>query len=112
MKLLKIGDFLSSLPSSIISGDDIIIPDAFFRKMFSFSGLNRDDTFYHLGIGNNYSSLLIAKKEYGVKKAVGIDINPDMVDLIKSKIDLTNEDINIINEDVIKSSLSEATVIF
>jgi hypothetical protein len=112
IKLLKIGDFLSSLPSSIMSGDDIIIPDIFFRKMFSFSGLNRDDVFYHLGVGNNYSSLLIAKKEYGVKKAVGIDINPDVVDLIKSKIDLTNEKINIINEDVVKSSLSEATVIF
>ncbi len=112
IKLLKIDDFISSLPSSILSGDDIIIPEIFFRKMFSFADLNRDDIFYHLGIGNNYSSLLIAKREYGVRKAVGIEINPDLVDLIKSKIDLSIENIDIIKDDVVKSSLSEATVIF
>ncbi len=111
-KLLKIDDFISTLPSSIISGDDIIIPETFFRKIFSFCDLNKDDVFYHLGIGNNYSSLLIAKREYGVKKAVGIEIDLDMVNLIKSNINSADENINIINDDVVKSSLSEATVIF
>lgn len=110
--LLKIDDFISTLPSSVISGDNIIIPEVFFRKIFSFSGLNKDDVFYHLGIGNNYSSLLIAKREYGVRKAVGIEINPDTVNLIKSKTNLYDENVCIINDDVVKSSLSEATVIF
>jgi hypothetical protein len=112
IQLLDIGDFISTLPPSVISGDDIVIPENFFRKIFSFSGLNQDDVFYHLGIGNNYSSLLIAKREFGVRKAIGIENNPDVVNFIKSKIDLTNENVDIIQEDVIKSSLSEATVIF
>ena len=104
---------MSTLPTSILSGDDIKIPDLFFRKMFSFSELNQNDVFYYLGIGNNYSSLLIAKREFYVKKAVGIEINTNVVNSIKSKIsDGLSEEIYIINDDVVKSSLSEATVIF
>jgi len=112
IKLLKIDEFISTLPSSIISGDNITIPEDFFRKMFSFSDLNHNDVFYHLGIGNNYSSLLVARREFGVKKAVGIEINPDVFNLIKSKINPADENIDIINGDVVTSSLSEATVIF
>src|SRR5919202_615128 len=60
MILLNIDDFMSTLPTSILSGDDIKIPDLFFRKIFTFSELNSNDIFYYLGIGNNYSSLLEA----------------------------------------------------
>ena len=109
---LNIDDFMSTLPASILSGDDIIIPDLFFRKLFSFSELNQNDVFYYLGIGNNYSSLLMAKREFCVKKAVGIEINTNVVSSIESKISDLSEEIYVINDDVIKSSLSEATVIF
>jgi len=109
---LNIDDFISTLPTSILSGDDIIIPDLFFRKLFSFSELNQNDVFYYLGIGNNYSSLLIAKREFCVKKAVGIEINTSVVSSIESKISGLSEEIYVINDDVVKSSLSEATVIF
>ena len=103
---------MSTLPTSILSGDNIIIPDVFFRKLFSFSELNQNDVFYYLGIGNNYSSLLIAKREFCVKKAVGIEINANVVSSIESKISDLSEEIYVINDDVVKSSLSEATVIF
>lgn len=109
---MNIDDFMSTLPTSILSGDDIIIPDLFFRKLFSFSELNQNDVFYYLGIGNNYSSLLIAKREFCVKKAVGIEINANVVSSIESKISGLSEEIYVINDDVVKSSLSEATVIF
>ncbi len=109
---MKIDDFIATLPSSVISGDDIMIPDDFFRKMFSFCELNQNDVFYHLGVGKNFSSLLIATREYGVKKSVGIEIDPNIINMIKPKISLSGEQIDIINEDVVKSSLSEATVIF
>ena len=109
---MNIDDFMSTLPASILSGDDIIIPDLFFRKLFSFSELNQNDVFYYLGIGNNYSSLLMAKREFCVKKAVGIEINANVVSSIESKISDLSEEIYVINDDVIKSSLSEATVIF
>lgn len=109
---MKIDEFFSNLPSSVLSGDNIKIPESFFRKMFSFSELKNDDIFYYLGIGINHSSLLIAKKEFGVKKAVGIEINPNIINLINSQINLDDENIQIINDDVTHSSISEATVIF
>ncbi|HEY6537174.1 MAG TPA: class I SAM-dependent methyltransferase [Candidatus Nitrosocosmicus sp.] len=109
---MKINDFISSLPSSVISGDNVLIPDVFFRKMFSFCNLNSNDIFYYLGVGNNYSSLLIAKSEFSVQKAVGIDINPETINMIKSKLDSSFSGIDIIHSDMLKSSLSDATVIF
>ena len=63
---------LSSLPTGIISGEDVQLPDHSFRKIFEFVDLNEKDVFYHLGCGNG-RGLTIALDEYGVKKAVGID---------------------------------------
>lgn len=108
---MKINEFLSTLPPSILSGDQIILPDDFFKKMFHFCELNSDDVFYYLGIGHNYRSLLIAEEEFHVKKAVGIDIDYNIIQNIKQKIPST-ENTFVVNEDVINSSLSEATVIF
>jgi len=108
---VKISEFISTLPSSILTGDSIVIPDDFIRKMFSISNLNKNDIFYHLGIGNNPSTLQIAIKEFKVKKAVGIDINSTVIDEIKSKTKII-KNIYALNENVSRCSLSEATVIF
>jgi hypothetical protein len=108
---VKISEFISTLPNTILTGDSIVIPDDFIRKMFSFSNLNKDDVFYHLGIGNNPSTLRIAIEEFKVKKAVGIDINDTIIDEIKSKTK-NIKNAYAINESVTSCSLSEATVIF
>jgi hypothetical protein len=108
---VKISEFISTLPNTILTGDSIVIPDDFIRKMFSFSNLNKDDVFYHLGIGNNPSTLRIAIEEFKVKKAVGIDINDTIIDEIKSKTK-NIKNAYAINENVTSCSLSEATVIF
>jgi hypothetical protein len=107
---VKISEFFSTLPSTVLTGDSVVIPDDFIRKMFSFSNLNNDDIFYHLGIGNNPSTLQIAIEEFKVKKAVGIDINATVIDEIKSKTKIKN--VYAHNENVYSCSLSEATVIF
>jgi hypothetical protein len=108
---VKISEFISTLPNTILTGDSIVIPNDFIRKMFSFSNLNKDDVFYHLGIGNNPSTLRIAIEEFKVKKAVGIDINDTIIDEIKSKTK-NIKNAYAINENVTSCSLSEATVIF
>lgn len=108
---MKINEFVSTLPSNIISGDRVIIPDDFIRRMFMLSGLNENDVFYHLGIGNNPSSLLIAKNEFKVKKAVGIDIDPAILDEISTRISAM-EDIFLVEGDATKYPITEATVIF
>ncbi len=109
---MKIDEFFSTLPSSVVSGEDIILPADFLRKLFSFSEISKNDVFYYLGIGNNYSSLFIARDEFGVKKAVGIDINPDIVSMIKSKLKPDEKNIFVMCDDIQKADLSEATVIF
>ncbi len=108
---MKIKEFISTLPNTVITGDSVVIPDDFIRKMFSISNLNKDDVFYHLGIGNNPSTLQIAIEEFKVKKAVGIDINATVIGEIKSKTKIINN-VYAVHENVSSCSLSEATVIF
>ncbi len=72
--IIKLEDYLSSLPTGIISGEDVQLPDHSFRKIFEFVDLNEKDVFYHLGCGNG-RGIAIACEEYGVKKVVGIDID-------------------------------------
>ncbi|MGE0389532.1 MAG: SAM-dependent methyltransferase [Candidatus Nitrosocosmicus sp.] len=108
---MKINEFVSTLPSNIISGDRVVIPDDFIRRMFILSNLNEGDVFYHLGIGNNPSTLIIAKNEFRVKKAVGIDIDPAVLDEISNKT-RSLDDIFLVVGDATKYPLTEASVIF
>ena len=69
---MKIEEYIKSLPRNIISGDDVQLPEHSFRKMFEFLGLDENDIFYHLGCGDG-KGIFIARNEFNVKKAVGID---------------------------------------
>lgn len=120
--MLKIDEFLSTLPNQILSGKEITIPDNFFRKLFYFAELNEDDVFYYVGVGNNYNSLSIAKNEFHVKKTVGINLTSDDINHKNSQIRInigesidakkSGGDISIINTDLLNISFSQATVIF
>jgi len=75
---LKIEEYLKSLPENIVSGEDVQLPDRSFREIFNFVNLGKNDIFYHLGCGNG-RGIMLSLKEYNVKKAVGIDNNPDKI---------------------------------
>ena len=96
---MNINEFIATLPSNVVTGESVIIPDDFIRRIFTLSNLKDSDTFYHLGIGNNPSSLIIAKKEFKVKKAVGIDVDPTIIDEISAKTSQI-EDIFLVEADV------------
>src|SRR5512135_666950 len=83
---MKIEDYLSSLPSSIISGEDVELSDNTIREIFQFAELNKNDVFYHLGCGNG-NSISIALQEFMVKKAVGIDNNKNKIDHAQKLLD-------------------------
>lgn len=103
---MKIEEYISSLPSSIISGEEVQLLDDSLREIFKFVNLGKDDVFYHLGCGTG-NSLIIATKEFGAK-SVGID---------KDKIKIThanqekNPEIILRCEDITNADLSDATVI-
>jgi len=108
---LKIEEYLSTLPQSILSGEEIQIPPDSLREIFRFVNLGENDKFYHLGCGDG-TSLLIANEEFNVKDAIGIDNSEKMVSLSQKMIDEKNfSNVKIIQQDVIDSDIEDADVI-
>ena len=109
--IIKLEDYLASLPRGIISGEDVQLPDHSFREIFKFVNLGENDILYHLGCGNG-KGIAIALEEFGVKKAVGIDIDRKKIE--EAKILLREKNVansQILNEDILDSHFNDATVI-
>jgi hypothetical protein len=109
--IIKLEDYLSSLPNEIMSGEDVQLPDHSFRNIFEFINLGKKDVFYHLGCGNG-KGIAIASEEFDVKKAVGIDIDSKKIIEAKNLLQekkLTNT--QLINENVLNSQFDDASVI-
>lgn len=107
---MKIEEFINSLPENIISGESVQLPERTFKEIFRFVGLGKDDIFYHLGCGDGLGNI-IAKKEFNVKKSVGIDIDDEKISdaIDNAKKDSIDYDFRI--EDIQKSVFDDATVI-
>ena len=109
--IIKLEDYLSSLPQGIISGEDVQLPDHSFRKIFEFADLNDKDVFYHLGCGNGIG-ISIASEEFGVKKAVGIDIDSKKIEEAKNILQgKTLSNTQLLNENILNSKFDDASVI-
>jgi trans-aconitate methyltransferase len=105
---VRIEEYISSLPPSIISGEDVQLLDDSIREIFKFAGLGKDDVFYHLGCGTG-NSLVIAEKEFGAR-SVGIDIDAEKIsDAEKSIAGLKKSQVRC--ENILDSDISDATVI-
>jgi SAM-dependent methyltransferase len=106
---VKIQEFISSLPQSVITGEDISIPDKVVRKLFTLVNLNKTDIFYDLGCGSN-NTVLIAAREFKAKRSVGVEIKKAIAIKARKKIASINN-AEIINDDIRNASISDATVI-
>jgi len=102
--VLKIEEFLKTLPQNIVTGDDVQLSDRSIREIFNFVGLGENDVFYHLGCGDG-KSVEIALKEFNVKKGIGIDNNSEKINQIE------NNSGNFVCEDIRDSDISDATVV-
>ena len=108
---MKIEEYLSTLPQSILSGEEIQIPPDTIREIFKFAEIGKNDTFYHLGSGNGIS-LKIARDEFNVKNAIGIDNSEKMINLAKKTIgEENNSNIKVIQQDVCEAKFDDADVI-
>ena len=108
---MKIEEYLASLPQSILSGQEIQIPPDTLREIFRFVELGEDDVFYHLGCGDG-TSLSIARQEFNVKNAVGIDNSKEMVDLAKKMLSEKNiSNVKVIENDVVAEKFDDADII-
>lgn len=107
---MKIEEYLKSLPESIVSGEEVQLPEKSFRDIFNFLNLEKNDIFYHLGCGDG-TGIALALKEYNVKKAVGIDNNPNKIKLAKGILGKNNLSVELICDDIQNVDISDATVI-
>jgi hypothetical protein len=107
---LKIEEYLKSLPENIINGEDVQLPDKSFRDIFNFIDLGKNDIFYHLGCGDG-RGVILSLKEYDVKKAVGIDNNPDKIKQARDILNQENLSGDFICENIQNTDISNATVI-
>lgn len=108
---MKIEDYLASLPQSILSGQEVQLPENAFREIFRFVELGKNDIFYHLGCGNG-KGISIALEEFEVRKAVGIDIDIKKINLAKKLLkekDFSNYTLQC--HDIREADISDATVI-
>jgi len=108
---MKIEDYLSSLPNSIIRGEDVELSDETLREIFRFVKLTKNDIFYHLGCGKG-NSIVIALEEFMVKKAIGIDNNKEKIshgqELLQKK-HITNGSFR--HQDITIADINDASVI-
>ena len=108
---MKIEEYLTTLPESILSGQEVQLPDQTFREIFKFVNLGSDDVFCHLGCGDG-RGLVIAKEEFGAKRVIGIDDSREKVDAAaKLWFEKDQTDVHIIADDVVNADFSDANVI-
>src|SRR5574342_1256735 len=108
---MKIEEYLASLPQSILSGQEVQLPDNAFREIFRFVGLDKNDKFYHLGCGNG-KGVSIALEEFGVKKGVGIDNDEEKISLAKKLLKEKNlSNYTLQCHDIRQADFRDATVI-
>ncbi len=105
---MKLEEYLDTLPKGIISGEDVQLPENSLRDIFRFVDLKENDVFYHLGCGDE-KGVLIARNEFNVKKAVGIDLSQEKIQ--KAKKSFNDENSNFLCEDILESDISDASVI-
>ena len=100
---MELGDFLSSLPQSVLSGERVSLTDNVVRKIFNFAKLKKSDIFCHLGCGEG-NAVAIAAKEFGVKKSIGIEIDKSVADNARRNI-AGIKNAHIINKDIRKADI-------
>lgn len=107
VNMVKIEEYLDSLPPDILNGDNVQLPDRTLRNIFEFAGLGRNDVFCHLGCGDG-RGLEMALQEFGVLRAVGVDIDAKKIDAARARC---LQKAKLVCDDVRNCDLSDYTVI-
>jgi SAM-dependent methyltransferase len=105
---MNINEFISTLPTSVVKGDSISLPDDVIRRMFKLARVSKKDIFYDLGCGNS-NAVYIAATENKVKKAIGVEKRKKSVaSLLEKTRSLRNA--KVIINDIRNVDISEGSV--
>lgn len=82
------------------------------EEMLKLAGVGKDDIVYDLGSGDGRIPIA-AVKDFGAKRAVGIDINPERIKEANenAKNAKVTDKVKFIEGDLFKQNFSEATVV-
>ena len=103
-------EFFSSIPQSVLHGEDIFLPARVVRKVLTFAGISNSDIFYALGCGSG-SIVAIAAREFKARKSVGIELRKRVAIEARKKLSLINN-AEIRVGDITCEPISDATVLF
>jgi trans-aconitate methyltransferase len=106
---LNIQGFLSSLPQSVLRGEEVSLPDNVIRKMFRLVRLQKNDVFYHLGCGAN-NTVKLAATQYKVRRSVGVEAKRTLAVKAQARINGV-KNAQVFNEDIRRTQISDATVV-
>ena len=105
---MNINEFVSTLPTSVVKGDNVSLPDEVIRRMFKLARLSKNDIFYDLGCGSS-NAVYLASTEYKVKKSIGIEKRKKSVaSLLEKTRSLRN--VRVIIDDIRKVNISDGNV--
>ena len=107
---MKIEEYLNTLPNNVLSGEDVELSEKTLREIFQFVNLKENDVFYHLGCGNQ-TGIELAKIEFQVKKAIGIDNNPKKIEKGNSILNEKKIDAKLLLQNIEEADISDASVI-
>ncbi|WP_414550778.1 SAM-dependent methyltransferase [Anabaena sp. CCY 0017] len=87
-------------------------PQAVVDAMLEVAKVGKDDVLYDLGSGDGRIVTTAAQK-YGVKKGVGVEINPELVQEANANAQEAgvSDRVQFVQQDLFKSDFSEATVV-
>ncbi len=87
-------------------------PQAVVDAMLEVAKVGKDDVLYDLGSGDGRIVTTAAQK-YGVKKGVGVEINPELVQEATANAQKAgvSDRVKFVQQDLFKSDFSEATVV-
>jgi trans-aconitate methyltransferase len=93
----------------VIRGDVVSLNDNVVRKILNFAKLKKNDIFCHLGCGEG-KAVVIAAKEFGVRKSVGIEID-ESIAAEASKHVASFKNAQVVNADIRNANISDATAL-
>ena len=88
------------------------IPDAVVAEMLKLAGVTRDDVVYSLGVGDGKLTIA-AVKTYGVRRSVGVEANPALVQLSNTNAQQAGvgDRAQFLQQDLIQADFREASVV-
>lgn len=102
---MRVDEYLKTLPSDIMRGDDVILPDETIRQILDFAELRPGERFCHLGCGRGEALKVAA--DLGAR-VCGMEIDPDRAAAARRTLDPSAE---IITGDVLSCELPSSDVI-